>query len=220
MKPAQFRARATFAFLVGGLCGCELVLGELPTPAEDLSTTESTTPTGNTTSTNGGGGTGGDGNGGAGGAATTSSNSSTSSGGAGGSTSSSSTSSTGEGDCCDECDCDCDGFPAEGACAGTGPADCDDTNDKVYPDEPIYYVEPSPNNGFDWDCSGAPVRDPDLDDPVDCAALLGIGCNQKTGFLGQTAPMCGEAGTWGTCKKSGLECLPDPIEEGKKMPCK
>ncbi len=218
MKPAQITARATFALLVAGICGCELVLGELPTPAEDLSTTESTTSTVNTTSSNGGGGgTGGDGDGGTGGVATTSSSNSTSTGGAGGSTS---TSSTGQGGCCDECDCDCDGFPAEGACAGTGTADCDDTSDKVYPDEPIYYVEASPNNGFDWDCSGAPVRDPDLDDPVDCAALLGIGCNQKTGFLGKTAPMCGEAGTWGTCKKSGLECLPDPIEEGKKMPCK
>ena len=199
------------------VAACELVLGELPTPQEDLTTTESVSAGGSPAT--GGGGQGGAGTGagvitssGGGGSASTSSASASGGG---------STTSTGEGGaCCSECDCDCDGFPASGACAGTAQADCDDATDKVFPGEPTYYVEPSPNNGFDWDCSGVPERDPALLETIDCASLLGLGCNEKIGFLGATVPMCGEAGTWGTCKKSGITCVPDPIEDGKKMACK
>ena len=208
------------------------MLGELPTPQEDLTTTTTTTTGGSSTSATtaqGGGGQGG--TGGSGGATTggststggsteTSTETASGGGGSGGSGGGTTTSTGQGGGCCSPCDCDCDGFPAAGACAGTGTGDCDDTNDAVYPGEPIYYVNPSPNNGFDWDCSGAPNPDPAMTEPVNCVALAGIGCPSKVGFLGTTVPACGQPGTWGTCKKSGLQCLSQPIEEGKKMACK
>lgn len=184
------------------VCGCELVLGELPTPKEDLPAT-STTAAGEMGGTGGAGGIGGAAGSaaGSGGAPETGST-------AGGSTA------TGQGGCCD---CDGDNQDAVGLCGGT---DCDDADSKVYAGEPVYYTTPSPTQGFDWDCSGVPEPDPALTEPVQCG-LIGLPCDKaKTGFLGATVPACGEAGNWGTCKGTLLPCTEQIIEVGKKMACK
>lgn len=197
-------------------CGCELVLGDLPTPKEDLSTSSTTAMSGTggihiTGGAGAGGGTGGlGGAGAAGGMGGTAGASTAGSGGVPATT----TTTGGEGGCCD---CDGDNQDAVGLCGGM---DCDDGDKKAYAGQPVYYTTPSPTQGFDWDCNGVPEPDPALTEPVQCG-LIGLPCDKaKTGFLGNTVPACGEAGNWGTCKGTLLPCTEQIIEVGKKMACK
>lgn len=206
----MLRGATHLLFALSFFCGCELVLGDLPTPKEDLSTSAATGGTGGIQSTGAlgaSGGTGGAGGvGGAGGAGA-------STAGSGGAPSTAATTG-GEGGCCD---CDGDNQDAVGLCGGT---DCDDGDKKAYAGEPVYYTTPSPTQGFDWDCNGVPEPDPALTEPVQCG-LIGLPCDKaKTGFLGTTVPACGEAGNWGTCKGAILPCTEQIIEVGKKMACK
>jgi hypothetical protein len=150
----------------------------------------------------------------------TGASSSTASTGAGGASSTAASSSsaassgaTGTGGCCD---CDHDTYAAEGLCGGM---DCDDTDKRVYPGEPIYYAVPSPNVGFDWDCSGTVEPDPMLNVAVDCNTLP-LPCPSTTGFLMTTPPPCGQSGPWGTCKQSGLSCVNDVVVTAQVMTCK
>lgn len=199
----QIALFASLPFLACSAGGCELVLGDLPTPAEDLTTAASTTTAsgGETSGTGAQGGTGGAG-------ASTSASTSTSSGGGGATT----TTTGGQGGCCD-----CDGDDA--LAKSCGGEDCDDSRDDIYPGETTYYDEPTPNNGFDWDCSGKADRDPALVVTVDCG-LIGLPCNQKEGFLGTTVPACGGTGDWGTCVGTLIPCTPQVIEAAKPMKCK
>jgi hypothetical protein len=170
--------------------GCELVLGELP-PAKQHDA------------------------GAVGGASGATSHAATTQATGALSSSSSAESSTGADACCD---CDHDGHNAEGACGGD---DCDDHDVKVYPKEPTYYAvaNTDPAVGFDWDCSGAPERDPTLDKVVDCQPIA-IPCPAGTGFLGKVAPPCGMPGEWGSCKTQGAMCVKDVVDAQKLMACK
>lgn len=82
-----------------------------------------------------------------------------------------------------------------------------------------FFSQPSDNPaiGFDYDCSGNIERDPDLNKTVDCASLLGLGCDDAQGFVG-SAPSCGQMGDWGTCKEETLSCKTDSITE-RTMQC-
>lgn len=115
------------------------------------------------------------------------------------------------------CDCDGDGVTSI-ACGGT---DCDDHAALAHPGAKAYHAEPTgdPAVGFDWDCSGAPERDPALDKTVDCG-LLGLPCKTDTGYLAKVPPPCGMGGPWGTCKQDGLGCADDVIETDKIMTCR
>ncbi len=126
--------------------------------------------------------------------------------GGGGSSASttSSAASSGGGACCD---CDGDGYNAEGTCGGL---DCDDTDKSVYPGETAYYDTPANNGSFDYDCSGTLERDPTLDVTVSCATLA-LPCASTDGYLGATPPECGVAAAWGSCKQQGITCVDDVI---------
>lgn len=173
--------------------GCELVLGTLPKAKQH--------PDGGS-STGGAGGTGG--TIATGGAGTTNTTGSTSTGGG-----------AGGGECCD---CDGDHILAKGLCGGT---DCDDGDKRVYPDQPVYYAEASPNPavGFDWDCNGKPEQDPSLLVTVDCG-LIGLPCAAGTGYLAKVPPPCGQGAPWGSCKQDGLGCVQAVVEQNKVMTCK
>jgi hypothetical protein len=104
------------------------------------------------------------------------------------------------------CDCDGDGGDAVGCNGGD---DCDDADPLVYKNESIYYATPSLHRGFDYDCSGAPTRDPLIDKRQDCS-VAAVTCNTTSnGFL-VPIPECGATGDWGTCSKLllplGLTC--------------
>lgn len=206
---------AVMAVFALAACGCELALGDLPTPIEDLpaATSAATTGVGGASGAGMSGGFGGGaasaGTGGAGG----SGGGAAASGGAGGNVASGGAGTGGQGGCCD---CDGDKQLAVGLCGGD---DCDDGDPKVYKDEPVYYDVPNAH-GFDWDCSGAAELNPTLNIAVDCSKLLGLDCNPSTGFLGTTVPMCGDAGKWGTCVKKLGSCMEQVIESNKKMTCK
>jgi hypothetical protein len=190
--------------------GCELVLGDLPTPKEDLTTASGTSSTASTgagghsgssssgpSSSSSGSGTGSS-NSGTGGTTTSEST------GGGGST----TTTSGEGGCCD---CDGDNQLAEGLCGGN---DCDDANKQIYEGEPVYHIDKTPAGSFDWDCSGAAERDPAMDIVISCSVLPCKG----TGFL-NVAPACGEKADWVECTGS-LVCQASPVEHDKVMACK
>lgn len=189
----------TTAFLgllaIGVGCGCELVLGDLPSGE---------TATGSTTSsgTTGGGGSGGE------------SASTSSTGGAATTTSASTTSSTTSSTETACCDCDDDGHPAIGACGGD---DCDDDDPTTHPGAD-YQTAPAKAGGYDHDCSKTVDPDPDLYKVVKCG-LVGLPCDQKQGFLNEIPP-CGEPGDWGTCQGNVIPCSDQVLEPGKRLACK
>jgi hypothetical protein len=117
----------------------------------------------------------------------------------------------------DPCDMDGDGFRSR-SCPGGD--DCDDTAKLVYPGQPNFFEDPTHVGGtnFDFDCNGLPQ--PQFGS-VSCSSLLGLGCDQSgSAFFGTTAPACGQTGTFGHCKVSGLSCVEQPEQDVKKMPCK
>lgn len=110
------------------------------------------------------------------------------------------------GACVKPCDCDDDGVEAEGTCLGT---DCDDHDDRVHPGQAGYFPEASASVGFDYDCSGMIERDPAVDVELSCTGLSLAFCEEVDQGFVNGVPACGASGDWGTCKKSGLECVPD-----------
>lgn len=200
-----------WAIALGGVAGCELVLGELP-PAKKH----------HDAGTGGVAGSGGSGIAGSGGVSSGSGGSGvggsqTATGGSTGSSSSTThtLSQTGGGGGC--CDCDGDGFDAKGACGGT---DCDDHSKQAKPGQTAYFgvANPDPVVGFDWDCNGVAEQDPMLKVLVNCQPI-GLPCAPGTGFLGTALPACGQSMAWGTCNQNGLGCVLAPIEN-KVMTCK
>jgi hypothetical protein len=87
----------------------------------------------------------------------------------------------------------------------------------------VYYAAPSLHHGYDYDCSGAPSRDPLIDKRQDCGVTDPLACNTTTnGFL-VPIPACGESGDWGTCAKLilpiGLTCSNSKIAT-QQVTCK
>ncbi len=103
------------------------------------------------------------------------------------------------------CDCDNDGYEAQGECGGT---DCDDRDPLRYPNQG-YVSEPlEPGSDGNWDCK----------DPVEkqyvvklnCATLLGLNCNSKAeGF--RDDPPCGTVADYYRCKPGLLACGAEKI---------
>ncbi len=120
-----------------------------------------------------------------------------------------------EPECADDCDCDEDGEKAM-ACGGE---DCDDHDDRVYPEQPLFFGEASSNSdvGFDYNCSGGAEREPELNAILSCGKLLQLGCEGE-GFKDQK-PACGATGTWGECEWDGLKCVFSPLVESERMKC-
>ena len=107
--------------------------------------------------------------------------------------------------CLRECDCDADDFLAEGLCGGN---DCDDHDDRVRPNQTLYFAVAStnPNIGFDYDCSDTLERDPGQGaTAISCLDLDLLACSGAQGFH-TTMPACGTAGAWGTCQGVAVLC--------------
>ena len=88
-----------------------------------------------------------------------------------------------------QCDCDNDGFEAEGeACGGT---DCDDRDPLIHPGQGYVAEPPEPPNEGNWDCK----------DPVEKQYVYNLTC----GVLGGTGegfrgdPACGEEADYYRC---------------------
>ncbi len=111
------------------------------------------------------------------------------------------------------CPCDCDGDGAIApACGGD---DCDDNDERVFPGQPDYFVEPNDIVGFDYNCSKTDDRE--FDTPIDCSLLQA--CDTVTqGFL-TSLPTCGESADWGTCKKSALNTCASETLSQKQLRC-
>jgi hypothetical protein len=139
---------------------------------------------------------------------------STASGGGGGSAGTGGTTgSGGTGGCADECDCDGDGALSE-ACAGD---DCDDSNDRVFPSQTLYFDESAGTVGFDYNCDDQSERE--FGEAVDCGGLSLAGCDDAgEGFLGGL-PACGNSGAWGACVAGTLTCMDDQIDS-RVMRCR
>jgi hypothetical protein len=115
------------------------------------------------------------------------------------------------------CDGDGDQVPSL-VCGG---ADCDDNATLVHPGQLMYFEVPTHVGGtdFDYDCNGTP--DPQYS-AVQCA-LLGIGLlctDTASGFLGASAPACGQSGRFGHCIVSNLMCIEQVEQLSKIMPCR
>lgn len=108
------------------------------------------------------------------------------------------------GSCSDPCDCDDDGYAAEGTCGGD---DCDDDDPRVHPEQGAYFPARSDNAsvGFDYDCSDAVERDPAQATVIRCNDLDLLSCEDAQGFH-DALPPCGEVGAWGTCEWKGVLC--------------
>ena len=104
------------------------------------------------------------------------------------------------------CDCDNDGYEAQGdACGGT---DCDDLDPLRHPNQG--YVAEPPGEGSDgnWDCKN-PVEKQYVV-KLNCAALLGLGCNATAqGYLND--PPCGTVADYYRCKPALLSCLAEKV---------
>lgn len=119
------------------------------------------------------------------------------SGGSGGGASGSSTA------CPKPCDCDDDGYRAEGGdCGGT---DCNDNDPDVWPGQPDYFADPSTHDSpFDYNCDGKEEKR--FNQTVDCSGA--VGCDTASvGYIG-APPACGEDGNYGSCETlaAGLNC--------------
>jgi hypothetical protein len=112
------------------------------------------------------------------------------------------------------CDADRDEHLAEGKCGGD---DCDDSDDRVSPDQTEYFGERQKNVDFDYDCSGAPEQEEVM--AVVCPGVVGP-CPTETGFL-KSLPACGETGSYGTCvKQAPLDtCVEKVLDAEHRMRC-
>lgn len=215
--------------LIGLMCGGLILAAGCSFPDFNLGT-------GNTGATGGAGsntGTAGTGPGGAGtsGSAGTTTNPTTSSGGSGssgsntggnggsaGSAGSTTSSTGGTGPCCD---CDRDGHDKL-SCAGGD--DCDDKDENVYPGQAMYFTEPLPGGGYNYDCAGGSTPDPMLNKGLKCSDfnLSQSMCdNAAPGYLNNGIPPCGVAGNWGKCNWAGglSFCVNQTIDPALKMGC-
>lgn len=194
--------------------GCELVLGPLPTPCEELgactgaAVTTGGAGSGATSGTTGGTGGGATAGGGMGGSTSTGTDSTT--GGTGGGTTSTA----------DPCDADGDGVLAE-SCGG---ADCNDDKAGIPAGEAQYFTVPDEVVGFDYDCSKFLELDPAHDVGIECSGALGaMACEGKgKGYLDNMIPACGQPGVWGECQwivNLVGSCKNKPINTQEIMPC-
>ena len=226
--------------LLAAAHGCSLVIGDIPPAGSDESDVSSggqegtfanggssaggdagasDSSTGATSGTQGGTGNdggqagarpaSGGGDGGTGGDAM-----STVSGGDGGSgASGGATSSGGSGGCAEECDCDGDDALSE-VCAGD---DCDDHNDRVFPEQVLYFDVSAGTIGFDYNCDDRSEQE--FGDAIDCAGLSLVECDEaEQGFL-DSLPTCGNSGPWGTCVAGTLTCMDQEIDR-RVMRCR
>jgi hypothetical protein len=64
-----------------------------------------------------------------------------------------------------------------------------------------YFTMPSPNVGFDYDCSGAP--EPQYPTALKCGSIVSGDCDAGVGFF-NSVPACGSMGSWGWCVAGSL----------------
>ena len=109
------------------------------------------------------------------------------------------------------CDCDGDGFKADGGACPKLSDDCDDLHPYLKPGQafitsPVWDTTHTPV--FDWDCNGAVSKQYNYG--ISCGTNVG-GCN-KQGFATDVA--CGASGTYVFCKPAnlGLNCMVDRME--------
>jgi hypothetical protein len=87
-------------------------------------------------------------------------------------------------------------------CAG----DCDESDVKVFPGQTAFICTPRSNGSFDYNCDQ--VEDPAHPDIVHCVSSGGS-CTGN-GWMGPFVPKCGEVASFGTCKRKGGLCQPEP----------
>lgn len=111
------------------------------------------------------------------------------------------------------CDCDNDGFEAEGdACNGT---DCDDRDPLIHPSQNYIATPPDPPNEGNWDCTD-PIEKQYVVN-LNCATLLGLGCPAAQGY--RDDPPCGSVADYYQCQSGLLSC--NPVKIGtRRQGCK
>jgi hypothetical protein len=102
------------------------------------------------------------------------------------------------------CDCDGDGYLAEGSsCAGN---DCDDGDPDAHPGQTGWFTTPRKTaGGFDYDCNG--TVELEFTSVISCVVAL---CPTTQGYFG-TTPQCGQAADWGDC--TGALCQKHVLQQ-------
>ena len=95
------------------------------------------------------------------------------------------------------CDCDKDGFDRPNC--GDGGEDCDDTDQRVRPDQGFLEIPGEPPRNGDWNCKNGveklyPVN-------INCSGMALGACSSVQGFSND--PDCGTPGTYVFCAVSG-----------------
>jgi len=123
-------------------------------------------------------------------------------------------------------DTDGDGFGDEAtpvACLctqGSGTTDiggdCDDTDNKVRPDQTLYSVFPSNSGGFDYNCNG----DIEKEESFASCTYNGSSCDYVPGFV-NSIPDCGQWGAHSNgCAQDGTICTVTTSVGQWKMACR
>lgn len=120
------------------------------------------------------------------------------------------------GECEEPCDCDGDGALRDDVeCGGD---DCDDDDNRVFPDQTMFFSTPANEViGFDYNCDGDIQRPPGQDQTLNCAAISLGSCSTTQGF--EELPVCGGRADWGTCVSGTLKCVFSSVEDNRIMRC-
>ena len=111
--------------------------------------------------------------------------------------------------------CDCDDDGVRSEACAGD--DCDDDNPLVHPGQSSFFPESTGTVGFDYNCDDQSEREFEVQ--LDCAGLALLGCaDSSDAFLGALPP-CGESGIWGRCRVENLSCVDDVIDE-RVMRCR
>lgn len=117
-----------------------------------------------------------------------------------------------------DCDCDNDGFndlTKLGCADAGGENDCDDTDQRVRPNQQFLEIPNAPRGG-DWNCKNGVEKA--FYTNVGCGLLALGACNGVNGF--KVDPACGAEAQYVTCKTSlGLLCGEGTVVT-KKQACK
>ena len=182
-------ARLSSLATVSAAVACSLVIGDLP---------EGVDPALSGGASGAGGTSGGGGASGSGGAS-----------GAGGA-------SGGGGGACLKGPCDCDGDDFVSAFCSQGD-DCDDSDPVAHPGQTAWFdVKRKDGQGFDYNCDGNEDRE---FSELACGGLSNLLCSQQADGFHKPAPPCGESGSFGKCKWSGLSCVNDVTSSSKPVRC-
>jgi len=113
------------------------------------------------------------------------------------------------------CDCDNDGYEAEGGtCAGN---DCDDRDGLRHPNQTYVIEPPDPGKDGNWDCVN-PIQKQYVEG-LDCSTLLGLNCNTSAQGFTAKSVACGEEADYYQCQQSGLACVASKMGK-RRQGCK